>query len=80
MIKYFTRRFDNFIEQRLEVADSVVTHHKRTYVLPNRFGYLLLVIILLMQRQLDLIGWGTASLAIILRCSTPRWYGAVPFV
>ena len=48
MIKHLTNRFDNFIEQRLLVANSVVTHHKRTYVLPNRFGYLLLVIILLM--------------------------------
>lgn len=48
MIKHLTNRFDNFIEQRLLVANSVVTHHKRTYILPNRFGYLLLIIILLM--------------------------------
>ena len=48
MLRQLTNRFDQFIEQRLIVANSVTTTHKRTYILPNRYGYLLLVILLLM--------------------------------
>ncbi len=48
MLRQLSNRFDKFIEQRLLVANTVTTTHKRTYILPNRFGYLLLVIIVLM--------------------------------
>lgn len=49
MVKRLSNWFDNFIEQRLAVANSITTTHRRTYILPNRFGYLLLLIVFLMM-------------------------------
>ncbi|MCP3674055.1 MAG: DUF58 domain-containing protein [Gammaproteobacteria bacterium] len=48
MLKALKSNFNIWLDRRIPAANSITLHHRQTFILPSRFGYMMLLILILM--------------------------------
>jgi len=48
VLKALKSNFNTWLDRRIPASNSITLHHRQTFILPTRFGYMMLFILILM--------------------------------